>query len=629
MAVNSKTIQVPVEIQANIKNQKNLMDDLYKSLNEKASHLQVGSSLEKSVQKALNRIRQKLITSEALLGKEFFSDADLNKTVNALGAVSDIISEISVAVKTTSSYKALGLDTTELDNATKKVKELATETKNLKSVKLGSLSEAKGGLTADARQKAQGVKGFSYNKSYVENINSLTASVGKLEDELAAANEEFENLAKTSRGMATQKVAETVKGLGYGKKTKAEQSQAYQDLLDQYVGANGQWKSGGKDSAKVIAGWLGLENIDFSGKAKDIVSQLKAKIAEEMASTKDGGKSRFSDSLWANAQKYLKGSEVDKQAVAGLTPTGYWSEEHKKANEAELKSIQDEINRTNELLEVLSRLKAAYEAQIEAQQKGKADAAQVQVDEAQKKLKQQAGQVAEGVGTDAKKGESIYTDAAKTQGALRDAQAAKAEADARQKQLQQEADQFSAQLKQSVNRWMSAQQIVNIIKNGIRQAVQDIKGLDSAMSNIAVVTDMSISDLWGKINDYMAIAQQYGVTTQGVYEVSQLYYQQGLATAEVMELTTETLKLARVANMDYKDSADAMTVALRGFKMEMSEAATVTDVYSKVAAVTASDQAELAIAMSKTASSAASVGSSFENTTAMLAVMVETTRESA
>ena len=63
--------------------------------------------------------------------------------------------------------------------------------------------------------------------------------------------------------------------------------------------------------------------------------------------------------------------------------------------------------------------------------------------------------------------------------------------------------------------------------------------------------------------------------------------------------------------------------------MEMSEAATVTDVYSKVAAVTASDQAELAIAMSKTASSAASVGSSFENTTAMLAVMVETTRESA
>jgi TP901 family phage tail tape measure protein len=149
------------------------------------------------------------------------------------------------------------------------------------------------------------------------------------------------------------------------------------------------------------------------------------------------------------------------------------------------------------------------------------------------------------------------------------------------------------------------------------------------MTNIAVVTDMSVGDLWGKINEYMSIAQQYGVSTQGVYEVSQLYYQQGLGTADVMAATTETLKMARIAGMDYAEAADAMTVAIRSFKMEMTDAAHVTDVYSKVAAVTASDSEELAIAMSKTASSAESVGSSFENTTAMLAVMIETTRESA
>lgn len=196
-------------------------------------------------------------------------------------------------------------------------------------------------------------------------------------------------------------------------------------------------------------------------------------------------------------------------------------------------------------------------------------------------------------------------------------------------EAQLEAKQFTDNLKQSIKHWMSAQQVVNIIKDGIRQAVQDIRGLDSAMTNIAVVTDMSVGDLWGKIDEYMSIAQQYGVSTQGVYEVSQLYYQQGLGTAEVMAATTETLKMARIAGMDYADAADAMTVAIRSFKMEMTDAAHVTDVYSKVAAVTASDSEELAIAMSKTASSAESVGSSFENTTAMLAVMIETTRESA
>ncbi len=68
---------------------------------------------------------------------------------------------------------------------------------------------------------------------------------------------------------------------------------------------------------------------------------------------------------------------------------------------------------------------------------------------------------------------------------------------------------------------------------------------------------------------------------------------------------------------------------IRGFKLEMSDAQHITDVYSEVAAISASDTQELATAMSKTASSAASVGMSFENTTAMIATMVEATRESA
>lgn len=65
---------------------------------------------------------------------------------------------------------------------------------------------------------------------------------------------------------------------------------------------------------------------------------------------------------------------------------------------------------------------------------------------------------------------------------------------------------------------------------------------------------------------------------------------------------------------------------VRGFKMEMSEAQRVVDVYARIAAVSASDTQELAEAMSKTASSAEAVGASFENTTAMIALMVETTR---
>jgi len=87
--------------------------------------------------------------------------------------------------------------------------------------------------------------------------------------------------------------------------------------------------------------------------------------------------------------------------------------------------------------------------------------------------------------------------------------------------------------------------------------------------------------------------------------------------------------LAKISGLDYATTTDYMTTALRGFKMEMSEASTVVDVYSNLAAHTAVSQEELAVAMSKTASSMESVGATFEEASAMIGTMVAVTRESA
>ena len=181
----------------------------------------------------------------------------------------------------------------------------------------------------------------------------------------------------------------------------------------------------------------------------------------------------------------------------------------------------------------------------------------------------------------------------------------------------------------AVNRWMGFWQVLNMTKSAIKDMKSHIEELDQVMTKIAVVTNFSQSDLWGQIGTYSEIARQYGVAIKGVYEVSQIYYQQGLQQNDVMTLTTETLKMARIAGLDYATAADYMTTAIRGFKMEMSDAAHVTDVFSALAATTASSTEEIAVAISKTAASAANVGSSFEATSAMMATMIATTRESA
>ena len=185
-----------------------------------------------------------------------------------------------------------------------------------------------------------------------------------------------------------------------------------------------------------------------------------------------------------------------------------------------------------------------------------------------------------------------------------------------------EKQQLIGKLEGVAQSWFSIYAVVNMVRNAIRSVTETVKELDKTITEIAIVTNMTQEDLWKQMSSYTDMARQYGTSISGVYQVSQLFYQQGLQTADVMKLTEETLKMARISGLDYATATDYMTNALRSFKMEMSDASRIVDVYSAIAAKSATDTAELATAMSKTASSAESVGSSFENTTAMMAVMI-------
>ena len=124
------------------------------------------------------------------------------------------------------------------------------------------------------------------------------------------------------------------------------------------------------------------------------------------------------------------------------------------------------------------------------------------------------------------------------------------------------------------------------------------------MTETAVVTNFTVGDMWKRLPEYTERANQLGVSISGAYQSATLFYQQGLKTDEVVAVSNQTLKMARIANLDAADSTDKMTAALRGFNMEINEisAERISDVYSKLAAITASDVNEIASAMTKTAS---------------------------
>ena len=186
-------------------------------------------------------------------------------------------------------------------------------------------------------------------------------------------------------------------------------------------------------------------------------------------------------------------------------------------------------------------------------------------------------------------------------------------------------------LRQSLLNFFGIQNAIQLFKRAVREAYESVTELDKAMTATAVVTDFSVGDMWEQLPEYTKMANELGTTTLGAYETATLFYQQGLKTNEVMEVSTETMKMARIAGMDYVDATNMMTAALRGFNMEINEASAtkVNDVYSELAKITASDTQEISTAMTKTASIAHNANMEFETTAAFLSQIIETTRESA
>ena len=196
-----------------------------------------------------------------------------------------------------------------------------------------------------------------------------------------------------------------------------------------------------------------------------------------------------------------------------------------------------------------------------------------------------------------------------------------------QKQIMSDRNAFLQRIKDFVGLRGAAM----LARTTLRAAVESVKELDAVMTEMSVVTDLSVGDYWDQLPEYTARASALGLSIKDAYEAATLFYQQGLKTNEVVSISNETLKMARIAGLSAEDATNKMTAALRGFNMELNEtsAQKVSDVYSKLAAITASDVNEISTAMTKTASIASSAGMEFETTAAFLSQIIETTRESA
>lgn len=165
------------------------------------------------------------------------------------------------------------------------------------------------------------------------------------------------------------------------------------------------------------------------------------------------------------------------------------------------------------------------------------------------------------------------------------------------------------------------------VKRALREAVDTVRELDKELTEQAMVTGLTREQTYKLVKSYQDLAQQTGATTKEIAGVATEYMKQGKSIQEAMTLTEAAVSAAKVARVSTADSVNYLTTALNGFQLSANDAMLVSDKFAAVAAASATDYDELAIALSKVASQANLAGMSIDYTTALLTKGLETTRE--
>lgn len=478
-----------------------LSGDLNKVVNS-FNGLKLDSKISKQIQAATSAAERQLKALSRYQDKGITSDADLNAMNRALEGYQKNLQRIrNLASGITFKDLAFSPESTrELDNITARLVQARNELNNLKKTNLTKFVDS--GNWAEQIEKVTGL------------TRQQITTQSQLESALTAAGMQFEQQANALRQRASS-VEQNI-----------EAETRLQNLLEQSgrQNKNGVWSWNSNQTQE--------QRIVLRDQLKNFGKELglgDAILGEFDTDSLNKIKQAFSD-LFASPE-YQNGLT---QVVESLN--------------AELRELQDKQKVVTDIMANMRKFVSMGDTdQMQANIK------QLEEAEVQAKRELEEGWKTENLQKVGAAASDAANDVEKTQTAL--------DALKNQFDTQRSAENIISNVTNSLTQLVGIGAVMNQVGRGIRVAVDQIKELDAAMNGIAVVTNFTTAELWNQIDTYMAMAKQYGVTTTGTYQVSQLYYQMGLSTNQVMSLTTETLKMAKIAGLDYAEATDYMTVA--------------------------------------------------------------------
>ena len=169
---------------------------------------------------------------------------------------------------------------------------------------------------------------------------------------------------------------------------------------------------------------------------------------------------------------------------------------------------------------------------------------------------------------------------------------------------------------------------IDIITNSIRDVINYVIELDSALNSIRIITGKSSDEMLQFAAANQESAKELGRTATEYAQASLIFYQQGLNDSQVKERTDAALKLANVTGQSVQEIVNQMTAIWNNFDDGSHNLEYYEDVITALGATTASSSKEIAGGLEKFAAIGNTVGLSYEYAASALATVVATTRQS-
>lgn len=170
-----------------------------------------------------------------------------------------------------------------------------------------------------------------------------------------------------------------------------------------------------------------------------------------------------------------------------------------------------------------------------------------------------------------------------------------------------------------LSKWFGVTQIINAIYRTVRQAVSASIELDSAFTQLKIVTGATNEQMETFVDTTAELAQSLGRSVSEVASSVETFSRLGYNLTDASELAKYATVMANVAGVNNEEATTGITSIVKGFNMDVENTEHIADVLVNVGQKYAVSASELMIAFEKSGAALNATNTSFEKSAGLIA----------